>query len=101
MAPIRWRYDMTNPDCPSCRNWVIASGSLPLHGCRKDHLMRACVLAQIYISWCPSPVLLLHRSEYMLPEDCDKFEPRSKKQKVKVGVLSPGELEEYKARFGG
>ena len=87
---------MNNPDCPSCRHFVIASQTLPLVGCRKDRFLRTRVLEQIYIGYCPSLVLLLHRSEYMQPEECDKYEPRSKKQRVKVAVLSLASMEEYK-----
>ena len=87
---------MTTPDCPSCKNYVIASQTLPLVGCRKDRFLRVRVLEQIYIGYCPSLVLLLHRSEYMPPEGCDKFEARSKKQRVRVAVLSLASMEEYK-----
>ena len=91
---------MNNPDCPSCKNYVIAAGQLPLQGCRKDRFLRARVLAQIYISFAPSPVLLLHSSEYMLPEECDKYEPRSKKQRIRTGVLSDASMVDYLERWG-
>lgn len=61
--------------------------------------MRTRVLEQIYISYCPSLVLLLHRSEYMQPSKCDKYEARSKRQKVKVAVLSPRSLQDWIERL--
>lgn len=83
-------------DCSKCRFFVSDLPNLPsLVACRRDRLFRARALVNIYIGFCPSLLLLVHRSEVILPARCIHFESRTKNYRAPAVRLSQSSFVEF------